>query len=273
MPNSMNHQPVLELLSTLDNEALETIVKADQLSDGQPSEIAVAAALLLSRNMPQTIEAEASWERFARENLGQIQKISPTPVQKRKSRPLRIAACIAAVIVIGSVTVYASGLSAFIGKWTTSAFTFGTVQEDESREHMKAWPELTGNEPMEFDSLQEALDTYRVTELKAPVLPESLTPIYVEVIDSPSWFDFDAMYEDDTHKLGISISSYGAFPNASFEAEGDTVEEREYKGQIYYIMRNLNTNKIVWLTRHFECSIEGNYTYEDLIRIFESIYD
>ena len=272
MPNSNNYSLVLEQLKHLDDAALEAIVRADQVNDGEASDIAIAAAMLLSQRAPQEIDPEASWNRFFRENLEQVTQESPVPMRKRKARSLRIAACIAAVLVIGCVTVFASDVGEYFAKWTQGALTFGTVQNGEP-EREKIWPELTGDEPLEFDSLQEALDAYHVTEIKAPALPDSLTPVFVVVTDTPSWFDFDAMYEDEYHKLGISFISYADSPKVQFHAEGDTIEQREYKGHIYYIMRNLNTNKIVWLTSHFECNIEGNYTYDDLIKMFESIYD
>ena len=222
--------------------------------------------------MRSTGEAYADFQRTLR-------NIQPEPVPtKRYPRRFRnalrialVAALVVAVIFGGMVTAQAAGIDVFgaIARWTEELFSFGTIHDDNVEDTEKDELGSSGLSPSgQFDSLQDALDYYGITEVKAPAwLPEGyeLTSISVTDIPGTNCFVLDAIYGNGTEALCFNISRYVDIPDKQVEKEGSIVSTFEHNGISFTIIENAESRIIAWTTEQYECYINGAYDLEQSV--------
>lgn len=187
---------------------------------------------------------------------------------KRKNRSIRktvlIAAIIAALILGGTMTAYAVGFDFWgaVAKWTRDTFGFATTEPIESA--------------ASYRSLQDALSDYEIKEPLAPNwIPDGYELSSVSVSQTPVRTTLLATYISNGDELLINITSLTDVNNNSniFEKDGDNVTLFEAGGIKHYIMSNEARINAVWLNNSYECSIIGNITEADVIKMIDSIYE
>ena len=128
---------------------------------------------------------------------------------------------------------------------------------------------------MEYASLQDALDTYGITEVSSPAwLPDGYTLNDIDVIylaDSDFLY-INAEYTCEDQVMHFEIVDYTAGPIVQVEKTSAPVELFEIDGIDVYLFENINNSAASWLTDHFECHITGVVDVETLKHVVLSIY-
>lgn len=195
-----------------------------------------------------------------------------TCLRKNRSIPWRkslIAATIAIVLVIGGTfTANAAGFDIWeiIGKWTKETFHFGyagTTVETNA-------PSADFEHPCA--SLQEALDQCNITVFLVPTwIPEGYDEADVKITQTPKQRSFAAKYTNGNDTIKIRIADYlDAFPS-QIERNDDLIEVYSAGGTDYYIFKNHDQLKAVWITENYECYIIGPISLSEIKEMIDSI--
>lgn len=221
-------------------------------------------------------KVRAAWEDFQRDWVEEQSSCERNVIRFGGFRRLVIIA--AALVMVLSVTlvVGAIGFTAE-PQWNDEHFTFGDMVYMSSGERT---PPNYDNwyEGKEYGGFQEMLDDFGITELAEPKLPReySLASTYVHADEECEELIIRVGYKSDARKYNLYIEcdyvSEGTEPKYYFEKDpGDP--KTFYDGErTYYLFSNIETTGIVWLTDNYVCSISGDASFEELIKIVKSIY-
>lgn len=85
---------------------------------------------------------------------------------------------------------------------------------------------------------------------------------------------FNARYYNEKYNISVTVryAPFGEEHNTQYQRSGNTYEEYICGDYICLLFPYLKTQKIVWLTPNYECSISGWLTYDELEMIVDSIY-
>lgn len=198
--------------------------------------------------------------------------VERTKPHRRKGLIL-IAATIAALLV-SLVTVQAAGFDVWgaIARWTTELFGFGSP----ARQGLVVdgeWPEVDVDPEQTFSSLQDALNTYGVMEIRAPTwVPDGYALQNVTVAKSNVWLDFIAIYRNAKQEsLIISCCSSNDAAFATYEKVAASPNMTKLNERAYYSIDNSNNISVIWSTEHFECLITGPIDTAEGMQILDSI--
>lgn len=266
LPEDLDSLSAVELADKLEHAL-------DAMTEGTYDEAVIDAYLeALDRKAPMpemrsTGEAYADFQR----TLRNIQP-EPEPVPTKRPRRFRTvlrtalaAALVVACIFGGMLTAQAAGIDVFgaIARWTEDLFSFGNIPSHGAEDTEKPKLGYAGMpESGQFDSLQDALDYYGITEVKAPTwLPDSyeLTKISVTDIPGSDYFFLDATYENDDTTICFNIRRYADIPEQQVEKEGTVVGTFEFHGITFSMIENSHNRIIAWTTEQYECYISGAY--------------
>ena len=195
---------------------------------------------------------------------------SNTRPHKRVLRTAGILAAVIAVLLATSLTAYALGFDLWgaIASWTKETFGFRSAEYTQtavtsSKKEIPAPLTSIANE-MEMHGIPTTiLPSYlpdgfveRDFQYNAVTQPESLYCL-LENGDSSITLLYTVFSENQDHLL----------------YEKDTVdpEQYEYNGTVYYIMTNKGVYFAAWTADNIECSIAGVETYDEIIKILQSI--
>lgn len=233
-------------LARMGSEELKEILRLDsQGVEEYPTEdIFYMLDLIVHREKtPEEIQAEtaAAWSRFQRDYLHleeEPQAPGHTPKVRRWQRLPRGLGATAAALVL-----------AFVGMLTARA---------------AGW---VGDDP-----LQGVLDTYGVTQVKAPTwLPrgcQSQTTERIYALDQV-YYQLNTTYEYQGNTMVLEISNADISQAALKTAEG-TVERTEVYGQTVYILEHSDGVTVTWHSGQVACCLEGP-EQEVLVRVAESM--
>lgn len=191
-------------------------------------------------------------------------KVIPMP---RWMRRLVSAAAVIAVIIAGSMTASALGYNiwAVFVQWTEETFHFSGTQNQVST------PPAKDNQD-EYESLQDALDRYKITLPLAPKwIPEGYELTEIRVSESPIQVVFGAMYRNGDNALKIQIKQFIDSDPEQIEQSGILIEKYESVGTIYYIFKDNNQLRAAWSVDSFECYISGELSIDAMRQIIDSI--
>lgn len=188
----------------------------------------------------------------------------------------RMAAAAVAAVMVGMVCVQAAGFNVFqaFARWSEETFSFvfsGTVAEDGVSESKH--DELRAAEKMEFSNMQEALDYFDIP-LSAPTwMPDGYEEDTTTVNLLCGSLNLMGGYLSEDHAISISYFEIREDVAIESEYEKDSRDcvEYEHNSTTYYIMHNLNSLNVAWVSNGFECSIDGPITEEDAQKIIDSI--
>lgn len=301
----------------MSTESLEELLRLDaELPDGEGSdidEILYISEVIAKRDREQPTgryseaDVDAAWETFQTKYLpyaadgrslydfdddepGSTKALAPdmpSPSGKKRisargrrrlGRLASIAAAIALLIGIMTVTAYAMGydLWGVIAQWTKDTFTF--VSASKVNEAENSLTDATLNDG-EYADLQAALDAYGVTEQLAPKwIPETfkLDRVYVDETQTSSSTKFYAYYRCNEHSIVIQINMHKSPSEASYatwQKDDMDVDTIKISDCTFYIMQNAGRECAIWSNGAFECNISGNISSDELHRIIKSIFE
>lgn len=180
-----------------------------------------------------------------------------------------IAAAAMLVFVIGgSITAHAMGFDLWeiIAKWTQETFHFGyygDVEESDDPSPDYANP---------CASLQEALDKRNITlDLVPTWIPDGFSESDIRVTDSPKHRAFTAKYESGEKSIIIRLAGYLDSLPMQIEQSESLMEIYTSNNIDYYIFKNNDNLKAVWINENFECYISGSLSVTELKEMIDSI--
>lgn len=301
----------------MSTESLEELLRLDaELPDGEGSdidEILYISEVIAKRDREQPTgryseaDVDAAWETFQTKYLpyaadgrslydfdddepGSTKAITPdmsSPSGKKRisargrrrlGRLASIAAAIALLIGIMTVTAYAMGydLWGVIAQWTKDTFTFVSVSKVNDVEESLTDATLNNGE---YADLQAALDAYKITEPLAPKwIPDGfrISEVVVNENSSPDYVIFNTCYKADTKSIIVQIKMHHNQDNVSFttwQKDDMDVDTIIISDCTFYTMQNAGRECAIWTNGPFECTINGNISSDELLKIVESIYD
>ncbi len=172
--------------------------------------------------------------------------------RRRTPRVLLIAAVLAALLTVFTVTAYALGYAPFkaVATWTKDLFGFTT--ED---------PEAAG--------MQAEMDKIGITEFSAPkYLPEGFEQTGLDSIDMGYYSYLIAFYKDSSHVIAITAVQH--FDDTHLihyqkdEAPPEVIERDETE---YYCFTNDGHNVAVWIKNGVEYGVSSDLSREEVLKI------
>lgn len=287
----------------MSTDTLEEILRLDaQLPEGEtpdPDAILYIMEVLAQRERENksehTPDVEAAWRSFNRhyrpytedaaslyedadinsetdpcETVKDIQDAPLTsavrPRRKRRGTGFRMgfAAMIAIVVLFaGTATASALGFNLWdaLAKWTGEVFGFSAVQEEASV-------------AKQLKNLQHDMGKRGIAENVLPTyFPEGYEVVSTKSQEKKGYIKFDCLLSDGENSIILNYTLHLSDNfNFKFEKTMQTPEEYESNGMLHYIMDNSGTYFAVWMVGDVECNIFGVSTYEELIKMIDSIY-
>ncbi|MCD7802833.1 MAG: DUF4367 domain-containing protein [Clostridiales bacterium] len=181
------------------------------------------------------------------------------------------AAALIAVIIIPAEGF--EGVFQALAEWTSNVFYF--VSGDNSSEETIEGSVL--QEPGEYDTIQDALSDYGVTEAVVPTwLPDgyAMTALTVDV-NNPSSGDvtFYAAYERDNSLINLNYVLYKDAGSYLYEKDDSEVQIYTAGEITHYLFSNNGRFGAAWYIDNLECSVLGAESLDELKQILSSIYE
>lgn len=262
------------------NEALESMTEETY----DPALIdAYLAALDRKAPMPEVPDSEAAFANFKSRlrHTFPAEDSAASPSRKVHSvwRIGLIAVLTAICLMGGMVAAQASGVDVFgaIARWTDNIFSLGTIISEGAGD--ESGDSRLGNsfdDTERYESLQEALDAYGITEFREPAwLPDGYEFESVQVKFWPndgSLIGIQARYFDGSNFLQIQLEYYEGSANIQVEKTYTSLETFLVDGLTVYLLQNISSNSAAWVTEHYECYIIGTVEKQVLKQIVLSAY-
>ena len=247
---------------------------------------AYLAALDRKAPMPEVPDSEAAFANFKSRlrHTFPAEDSAASPSRKVHSvwRIGLIAVLTAICLMGGMVAAQASGVDVFgaIARWTDDIFSLGAINSestDDGDDNSSLGNSANAvNDAEHYETLQEALDAYGITEFHEPTwVPEGYEFESVEVDfwpDDNSFISLFAKYYNGTNFLQIKIECYQGNANEQLEKANVSVEILTIDGFTVYLLENINSNSAAWATEHYECYISGNVEKQALKQMVLSTY-
>lgn len=262
------------------NEALESMTEENY----DPALIdAYLAALDRKAPMPEVPDSEAAFANFKTKLLQSFPAEDKADSPSRKTNSVWRIGLIAILTVIclmgGMVAAQASGVDVFgaIARWTDNIFSLGTIiSEGAGDENGDSRLGNKFDDAERYESLQEALDAYGITEFREPAwLPDGYEFESVQVKFWPndgSLIGIQARYFDGSNFLQIQLEYYEGSANIQVEKTYTSLETFLVDGLTVYLLQNISSNSAAWVTEHYECYIIGTVEKQVLKQIVLSAY-
>ena len=179
-------------------------------------------------------------------------------------RRLTAVAAVLAVILLGSVTIKASGITLWeaVVTWAQETFHFGSGEQGAPNE----------NNIREYDSLAEALAVVEHTHNIVPMwVPDEYSLIEIQIVESPLQRKYVALYTNGKTSIRILVQSYlDSFPE-KIEHSNSYFELLVIDGINYYFFDDNSQTQVAWINGSYECYISGELTAEQLTQMINSI--
>ena len=166
--------------------------------------------------------------------------------------------------------VWGTNIWSLLANWTNEVFGFSSHIEERTTEQVVSEMADVDSDKV-FSSLQEALDAYGITEVKAPSVPDNFKVSHVEAGRDDAGLFFYACYSDGEALISVFYSELSESPSTIFEKTNEPVETYLINDMTLYYFSNENNNTIAWVTEHFECSILGQISVDILKTIAVSV--
>ena len=267
-------QDMDELVKELDSMSLEELKEEFGILYSDMDEHSFDGDLLkiyldaIERKDPQppVMDAQTSYEHF-------LKRLKAQEREDRKHRRFHgllktavIAAVIAALLAASVAVAYAKGFDLFdrIARWT--AETFGFSSEGKSD---KDSVEL----PSQLLGMKEELKQYGIDASYLPtywpVKYEQVKVTSVENSDSNTVF---GVFEESGNSVILSYMIFQSeAPEMSYNIDDQSLGFHEHNGIEFHVMTNADKFLAVWSSENVECRISGVESYEELIKILDSI--
>lgn len=213
--------------------------------------------------------AQESWESFRQHYLEE-----PVPQETKSGkytlwlRRLIAAAAVAALVFCIPLRANAlrwGNLWTVIARWARETFSFVSSENTDISEPS---PEYDG----EYTSLQDVL---RENSRDASIVPTWIPDGYVlELVTkdiTPLQENYIAHYVNDNNVLTIRVQTYISTDIQNIEIEEESIEVYTTSGKKYYIFKNDEQIRAIWIVDSYECIISGNLSLDDVKLMIDSI--
>ena len=260
-----------ELAKELDSMSVEDLREEFSILVSEMDENSSCGDLLdlyldaISRKDPQSqhMDAQTSYERF-------LKRMKARGKKRRSPRALLkvgiVAAVIAALIVASVAVAYAKGFDLLdrIAHWT--AETFGLSSTGTSgKDGTEVPPQLQG--------MKEEMERVGIDVNHLPAYwPEGYEESRVTSSMGPESNIISGVFEEDGNYIVLSyIQFLSGTPKDLYNIDDQSLEVYEHNGIKYHIMTNDGGFLAVWVQDSVEGSLSGIISYEELIKILDSI--
>lgn len=262
------------------NEALESMTEENY----DPTLIdAYLAALDRKAPMPEVPDSEAAFANFKTKLLQTFPAEDKTDSPSHKASSvwrIGLVAILTVICLMGSmVAAQASGVDVFgaIARWTDEVFSLGTIRSEGAGDGgSNSRLGKMVNDAEHYETLQEALDAYDITEFREPTwIPDGYKFEGVEVDswpDNGSLICLSAHYYSGSDFLQIQLEYYQGNANIQVEKTSTSLETFLIDGLTVYLLQNVSNNSAAWVTEHYECYIIGTVEKQVLKQIVLSVY-
>lgn len=183
-------------------------------------------------------------------------------------RGLIAVAAMIAIVISCTITADAWGFNLWdtVAKWTQETFHFGYFGQTEETNAP------TPNRAHPCVSLQEALDTYKITAKLVPSwLPDGYVEESVDIVQTPKQRQFLAAYQCGSDTIRIFIIDYLDTYPFQVEQSDALMDIHSVNGIDYLIFDNEGQIKATWIYETYECQISGPISIEQLKEMIDSI--
>lgn len=265
---------------TMETEALEEILRLDaEAPEGQEPDtelllyvMGVLADRKRNSDNPGKTAQEA-WDSFQRHYLPRGEEESNSQeTESEKYTPWlrRLIAAAAVVTLIFLIPLTASALGwediwPAVAKWAKETFSFVSR---ENAEVSVPSPEDEEN----YTSLREALeDNNRNADMIPTWIPDGYVLEKVEKDVTPIYEIYRAFYLDGENELRIRVQTYISTDIQNIEIEEDIVEIYIASGIEYYIFKNVEQLRAIWMVGSYEYIITGDLSVDEVKMMINSI--
>lgn len=218
--------------------------------------------------------AEEAYARFQKHYMprrGILGSIRSSVTHKNAScrlRPVTVIAAVLALVILMSLGAEAMGFNLYgkLVRWTKDIFYISSNPATSD-------PTNPGNtDPLEYQSLQEALRNLLMTDAPVPTwLPEGYALVKIQTGITPFDTEVFATYIKNEDELHISVRQIKMDNPVYIQKDDKPVEVYTVKDATYYIFSNLDLLQAVWVTDVYECHLTGYITIEEMKMILDSI--
>lgn len=258
---------------------LQEILRQDALQEStEPdTEMILYITEVLAKREKQrdpSAEVQRAYESFVQNYLPDDQTNTQNKVASffvKMPRWLKSAAVLVialGLLLIGSASADAMGFDLFgmVANWTAEIFHFSDATEGTE------YTEPGKENPVEYSSLQDALDRFQIQQRLAPTwLPDGYKLADIEVFDTPFECSVYAIYAKGEENIQISIRQTVGKDPEQIEKNEDFIEVYTKNGVTCYIFQNTDYTQAVWTVGEFECVIAGNVTTDEIKAMIDSI--
>lgn len=193
-------------------------------------------------------------------------------------RTLLIAAAAVGCMFAAMVTAQAAGLDVFgaMAQWTQDMFSFRRVPSDNEVKDSPNEGDHAGREAQSFASLQEALDSYGITQVHEPTqMPDGfvMNECVAEHSIALNRTAFHADYVNNRDRIAIDIMSYEGKPILLAQKTDEPPELKELNGTTFYFVENAYSSIVAWYDDAYEYYVSGKLDREILWKIAVSMIE
>lgn len=257
-------------------EELEEILRLDaEAPEGAQSDtelIFYILEVLASRRNAKNITgntAQEAWESFEQNYMPEEpQKSMDTKKPAFWIRKLSAAAAVVALLVFIPISTSALTLEEvwdIFARWAKETFSFVSGESTEISEPSPEDEDI-------YTSLQELLLEENCDPTIVPTWsPDRFVLETLEKMATPMMELYTAQYIDGNQQLLIQITSHLTEDIRNNEIENDPIEIYSHNGIDYYICKNMDQLRAVWLVDSYECLISGDVSIDELKTMIDSI--
>lgn len=177
----------------------------------------------------------------------------------------------ALVLLLGSVSAQAFGFDLFgaLARWTAEIFHIGSDEVPHAAITLRP---LAEGESAQYDSLQEAVDAFGITEPIVPTwVPERFELMNVTASNRDGKILIWGDYVSEDGFLQISYNEID-INSVTVEKEHQSITYHSYGNIKHYLVSDLGRIKAVWQNGTLDSRIAGNVTEEEMIQMIDSVY-
>lgn len=219
---------------------------------------------------------KASWKKFLEERQIEVTKDPPSagktqpPSSRGHPHLKKIVAMGCLCVLLLAVVFPAAQADRMLAKWLPEYFWFADPNREEATFDRDA------SEETEFDTVEEALAAYHITEPLVPTwFPEGYELQEARAEKREESVKLSFKYYNDQDTIVITILAYDEIVNSSnrITKNTDAPEAVNIGGVKHYFFQNEQRLSVSWIRQCYECNIAGDVGMEDMERMVRSIYE
>lgn len=276
------------VVENMDIQTLQSLLLRDLELDGDLLDDELRTVALRTLSLKRTEsgqvhpDAEASLEKFRSKHPECFAAEPKTSFRTKHRRLMRVhnavvrtAAAFAAVIIMCTMPVSAGEADPDprAARWTDSEFWFDwTVIDAMPMKHSSVKIDTR------LEKLRELLSGYvdEPENLLPSYLPEGFAAYETKITDDTEWFADGMCWLSDSKSgkhmtVGCQIV-YDKTVKLGVPKNSVAPEEYVKNGITHYIMPNASYYEAVWVNGNVQCSIGGQVSHDEMIKIIDSIY-